>query len=211
MTLKTAVGLSFNNLRTKKKRTILTAFSGSIGIIGIAMILSLSNGVNSYIDNLQMDTMTTYPVVIEKQTFDFTSFNSTSQLYMNQMEEDRNEVYANNAVLSMVTNLEVDNNLEKFKVYLDDPDSEIQEYIGSNGVIYSYNVNFSAFATDTNGKLINTNTDSSEILTSSQVTSRMSAMQEMASTAFITGASSSSGAEALACRLSEDQAQCVRY
>ena len=73
MSVLTALGLSFNNLKTKKGRTLLTSFAGSIGIIGIALILSLSNGVNTYIQDLQKDTMTAYPISIEAQSFDFTT------------------------------------------------------------------------------------------------------------------------------------------
>ncbi|OON91037.1 MAG: hypothetical protein ATN34_05405 [Epulopiscium sp. Nele67-Bin002] len=194
MSLKTSVSLSFNNLKTKKKRTLLTAFSGSIGIIGIAMILSLSNGVNTYIDDLQKDTMTTYPVVLEKETFDLSSIQSTANSIKDLMDVERNAVYSNHSVLSMSSSLEVSNNLEKFKVYLDNPESEINDYVGSNGIIYSYNVSFNAFAHDSDGNLINTSTDSSAILTPSSTLSSISPMQEMMSTAFITGASSANGA-----------------
>lgn len=76
MSLLTALSLSFNNLKTKKGRTLLTAFAGSIGIIGIALILSLSNGVNTYIDNIQKDTMTSYPISIEAETIDISSIMS---------------------------------------------------------------------------------------------------------------------------------------
>ena len=73
MSLATSIALSFNNLRTKKGRTLLTSFAGSIGIIGIALILSVSTGVNAYIDSIQRDTMTAYPITIDSQTFDMTS------------------------------------------------------------------------------------------------------------------------------------------
>ncbi|MBQ4465449.1 MAG: ABC transporter ATP-binding protein, partial [Oscillospiraceae bacterium] len=75
----TALGLSFNNLRTKKGRTLLTSFAGSIGIIGIALILALSTGINAYIDDLQRDTMTAYPISIEAQSIDMTSLIEMSQ------------------------------------------------------------------------------------------------------------------------------------
>ena len=73
MSFLTSLSLSFNNLRTKKARTILTSFAGSIGIIGIALIQSLSSGVNAYIDNIQRDTMTSYPITIDAQTIDLAS------------------------------------------------------------------------------------------------------------------------------------------
>lgn len=73
MSFLTAMSLSFNNLRTKKGRTFLTSFAGSIGIIGIALILSLSNGVNTYISDLQKSTMTSYPITIEAKSMDLSS------------------------------------------------------------------------------------------------------------------------------------------
>lgn len=73
MSFLTALSLSFNNLLTKKGRTILTAFAGSIGIIGISLILSLSNGVQNYIDKVQEDTLTSYPLTIEKESVDVSS------------------------------------------------------------------------------------------------------------------------------------------
>ena len=73
MNFKTALGLSLNNLLTKKGRTVLTAFAGSIGIIGIALILSLSTGVNDYITRVQEDTLTSYPLTIEQATADMSS------------------------------------------------------------------------------------------------------------------------------------------
>ena len=72
MSFGTSLALSFNNLRTKKGRAFLTAFAGSIGIIGIALIMSVSAGVNTYIDNIQRETMTAYPNSIDEQTFDQT-------------------------------------------------------------------------------------------------------------------------------------------
>ena len=79
MSFITALALSFNNLRTKKGRTVLTSFAGSIGIIGIALILSISNGVNIYIDNIQRSTMTSYPIKIEEQTIDLSSIMEARQ------------------------------------------------------------------------------------------------------------------------------------
>src|SRR5699024_5677114 len=73
MSFRTALALSFNNLRTKKGRTFLTAFAGSIGIIGISLILALSNGVDTYIEDIQRETMTSYPVTIDAQTLDLSS------------------------------------------------------------------------------------------------------------------------------------------
>ena len=73
MSFATSLALSFNNLKTKKARTLLTSFAGSIGIIGIALILSVSTGVNTYISDIQRDTMTAYPITVDSQTFDLSS------------------------------------------------------------------------------------------------------------------------------------------
>ena len=160
MSFLTALSLSFNNLRTKKGRTILTAFAGSIGIIGIALILSLSNGVNNYITKVQKDTMTSYPIEIEAQAIDLASM----------IEIDRNAgakttpvhesdgIYVDNSTFEQVSTIRTSikhNNLTEFKKYLDDPQSEIHKYIGENGIIYSYYVPFSVYSYEPDGALIN--------------------------------------------------------
>lgn len=165
MSFFTALSLSFNNLRTKKGRTFLTAFAGSIGIIGIALILSLSNGVNTYIEDIQRETMTSYPVTIESQTIDLSSvMGSGSQ--MGQVREevghDLKGVYSNSARLEMANQMitsVTENNLTNFKDYLDDPNSEIQQYLGESKVIYSYDVPFRVYARRPEGTLIDTDTN----------------------------------------------------
>lgn len=161
MSFFTALTLSFNNLRTKKARTFLTSFAGSIGIIGIALILSLSTGVNQYIDDIQRDTMASYPITLETQTFDLSSIlevgipNNT-----NGVENDGSAIYSNSSSLQAINQTTTSikqNNLTSFKKYLDDPNSEIHQYVGSNGIIYSYNVSFEAYALDVNDERINTN------------------------------------------------------
>ncbi len=161
MSFFTALTLSFNNLRTKKARTFLTSFAGSIGIIGIALILSLSTGVNQYIDDIQRDTMASYPITLETQTFDLSSIlevgipNNT-----NGVENDGSAIYSNSSSLQAINQTTTsikENNLTSFKKYLDDPNSEIHQYVGSNGIIYSYNVSFEAYALDVNDERINTN------------------------------------------------------
>ncbi|MGI6381653.1 MAG: ATP-binding cassette domain-containing protein [Tissierellaceae bacterium] len=166
MSFFTSLALSFNNLLTKKGRTLLTAFSGSIGIIGIALILALSNGVNKYIEDIQRDTMTSYPITIDEQTFDFSSIMAEGGPGgpMGQIDEepdhDLEAVYSNSQSLeiaSQITSSLMENNLTEFKKYLDDPKSEIQDYLGENGIIYSYNVAFSVFTRNPEGDLIDSN------------------------------------------------------
>ncbi len=159
----TSLSLSFNNLRTKKGRTILTSFAGSIGIIGIALILSLSSGVNRYIENIQKDTMTSYPLVIDAETFNLSGMMGSMQTAMLSVQTgaahesgsvyvDYSDVRADNAIASSI----VRNNLTAFKKYLDDPDSEIHACLGENGVVYTYNAGFEAYSYDANHSLVNT-------------------------------------------------------
>lgn len=163
MSFFTSLSLSFKNLWTKKARTILTAFAGSIGIIGIALILSLSNGVNTYINDLQRDAMNAYPIIINEETVDMSSLMSSAGLMAADaanVDTDRDRVYADNGLLEMDANMNAsitENDLTAFKNYLDDPDSDIRQYLGSNGVVYTYNVDFDVLTTDTEGTIINTN------------------------------------------------------
>ena len=160
MSLFTSLVLSFNNLRTKKARTLLTAFAGSIGIIGIALILSLANGVNNYITNIQKDTMSSYPISIEEQTIDLTSLMGNHQNVADDTANHKKDaVYGNSTdleIASTMTSSVTTNNLTDFKKYLDDSKSEIHQYIGENGIVYSYDTKFSVYAKDPNGELINT-------------------------------------------------------
>lgn len=163
MSFLTALSLSFNNLRTKKARTLLTAFAGSIGIIGIALILSLSNGVNVYIENLQKETMTSYPISIEAQSMDLSSLlASGKQNTDNANKEPSHEldgVYSDPSSIemasSMVTSIQT-NNLTQFKAYLDNENNDIHQYIGENGIVYSYDTKFSVYTYDPEGVFVNT-------------------------------------------------------
>ena len=157
MSFFTSLALSFNNLRTKKGRTLLTAFAGSIGIIGIAMILSLSAGVNDYINKIQKDTMTSYPISITEQAFDLGAM--MGDAHWDGVQNPADGVYSNPAALEMMSSLSssvTKNNLVAFKQYLDDPDSDIRQYLGENGIVYSYDASFSVFSYDPEGVLVNT-------------------------------------------------------
>lgn len=160
MSFLTALSLSFNNLRTKKGRTILTSFAGSIGIIGIALILSLSTGVNNYIDKIQRDTMVSYPITIEAQSFDFASMMIAGREHVTgERDHDLDAIYSNSFDLDMAsktTSSIKKNNLSPLKDYLDDKNNDIHQYIGENGIVYSYDVSFDTYAYDPNDELINT-------------------------------------------------------
>ena len=121
MNLKTALSLSLNNLMTKKGRTLLTAFAGSIGIIGIALILSLSSGVQNYINRVQEETLTSYPLTIESKSIDLTSAMTEQNEKIKKEEKERkkagkNKVYSNNTLvdtLSLMSNQVQTNNLDQ--------------------------------------------------------------------------------------------------
>ena len=155
MGFKTALSLSLNNLLTKRGRTLLTAFAGSIGIIGIALILSLSTGVNNYINRIQRDTMASYPIVIEPQAISLTNMMTTMQNIGHQdREHDLDAVYVNpsssqsrqgiNASISQ-------NNLTALKAYLDQPDNLLAPHLSN--VVYAYEAPFSLYGFDPEGEL----------------------------------------------------------
>ena len=140
----TALSLSLRNLMTKKGRTFLTAFAGSIGIIGIALILSLSNGVQVYIDKLQKDTLANYPLTIEEESVDMTSMISDFMDMQNkEYDDDRIHVYSViDDTVSLISNQVKKNNLKDFKVFLDSNET-IKNY--SSDVQYGYNIKVQAF------------------------------------------------------------------
>ncbi len=206
MSFKTALGLSFNNLLTKKRRTITTAVAGSIGIIGIALILSLSSGVNDYIGDLQKTTMSSYPITISASTVDlssmtsmFSSMGGVTVGATSSDEEPEAGVHSNSdsmLLTNTVTSSFVENDLTAFKEYLDDPDSEIAEYIGENGVVYSYDTSFDVYTTDEDGNYLNTSRDLDEDgSSSSSIFSMMSSSMDSSSALSLMTGSTSGGAD----------------
>ena len=150
MSLKTALSLSLNNLMTKKGRTILTAFAGSIGIIGIALILSLSTGVNNYIARVQEDTLTSYPLTIEQATADMSSLMLDLANQNNREEHTDNRIYSNDLMTSLVETMASEiktNNLKDFKKYLEANPDDLNEYI--NDIRYTYNIDLQIYSKDT--------------------------------------------------------------
>ena len=164
MSFSTSLSLSFNNLKSKKGRTLLTAFAGSIGIIGIALILSISNGVNTYISDIQKSTMSSYPISIQSQSIDLSSIMSSGQENMKKLksgkvDHDLDAVYSNGTELEMASKMTTsitENNLTEFKKYLDDTENEIHQYIGENGIVYSYDTKFDVYTYDSEDTLVNT-------------------------------------------------------
>ena len=160
MSFFTGLSLSFNNMKTKIGRTLLTAFAGSIGIVGIALILSISTGVNQYIDDMQRETMTSYPITIEERTIDLSDIVATERSFLlEDRNHERDGLYSDGRALEFMSKTMMntkENNLTDFKRYLDDSTSEIHEYIGGDGIVYSYNTKFDVFTYDPEGTFINT-------------------------------------------------------
>jgi putative ABC transport system permease protein len=154
MSFLTALSLSFNNLRTKKARTLLTSFAGSIGIIGIALILSLSNGVNKYISDVQKETMSSYPVTIQSKTTDMSSLFKQGGNLSNEINHGNDAVYLSSGTMGSTLNT-ITNNLQEFKKYLENTDNGIDKYIGENGIFYSYDTKFDVYSYDSDGVLVN--------------------------------------------------------
>jgi len=137
MSLPTAFSLSLNNLLTKKGRTILTAFAGSIGIIGIAMILSLSTGFQNYIDKIQEDTLTSYPLSVNRETADATSMLLSMTGQGDEEEIEKNKVKEQQNVADMFATVGK-NDLKTFKKYIEDNKNKVNEMVSLTR--YSYAV-----------------------------------------------------------------------
>ena len=160
MSFSTALALSRNNLLTKKGRTFLTSFAGSIGIIGIALILSLSSGVQAYIDNVERSTLASYPISIQHETVDYSSM---MQAMMGMAEEDisgrdPNRIYTSNIstemTKTMLSEMQV-NNLAKFKTYIESNPDGILDSVSE--IQYSYSPNLYIYGKDINGKVLRIN------------------------------------------------------
>ncbi|MBR4346703.1 MAG: ABC transporter ATP-binding protein/permease [Oscillospiraceae bacterium] len=156
MSFFTAIALSLNNLMTKKGRTFLTAFAGSIGIIGIALILSLSTGINDYINQIQQETLSSYPITINSETTD------TSELMAAFLtEEEKNEQSTQQKMFSNTSSMEMfnsynssatrKNNLKDFKTFLD-TDKGVQDNV--TAIKYYYDTGMNLYTEDTEGRVI---------------------------------------------------------
>jgi len=161
MSFGTALGLSMNNLMTKKGRTFLTAFAGSIGIIGIALILSLSNGIQTYIDRVQEDTLSSYPITIEAETMDMTSL-VTNMMGVNAVEgesegeaHELDAIYSNTIMYDLINSLmqtEMQtNNLTDFKTFIESEESGFSEH--TSAIRYTYDLDMNIYAKDVDGTI----------------------------------------------------------
>ena len=174
----TSLSLSFNNLLTKKARTLLTAFAGSIGIIGIALIISLSAGVNQYIDDTERSTLSEYPLQILSSGMDLTSMlTSGSSASASGTTAEEGMVPVRQLITQMVAGI-TSNDLKSLKTYLESDDCTIAE--DATSIEYSYNVQPQIYREDADGSIRQVNPDSSlsslGISSTSSTNSMMSSM-----------------------------------
>ena len=160
MSFWTALSLSMNNLMTKKGRTFMTAFAGSIGIIGIALILSLSSGAQDYIDSVQEETLSSYPLTIEGTSIDMTTMMTTmmSMAQGNGEEFDEGKIYPQNVMTTMMEAMFAEissNDLESFKVFLESGESDIQNLVSD--IKYSYSTPLTVYKADTSDGIYRVN------------------------------------------------------
>ena len=156
----TALRLSLNNLMTKKGRTLLTSFAGSIGIIGIALILSISNGVQSYINRVEEDTLSSYPVTIDESTVDISSM---MEGFMGEEEDDAElyedgKIYSRDIMNDMISTLSSkvsNNNLEALKNYIENENTTIKD--NASAIKYNYNLNINLYKEDTSNGVVRVN------------------------------------------------------
>ena len=156
----TALRLSLNNLMTKKGRTILTSFAGSIGIIGIALILAISTGVQNYINKVEEDTLSSYPITIEESTVDMSSLmqSMSGENTDNTENKEEGKAYSADIMNDMITTLsnkKQSNNLKELKKYLDDGDNEITK--NSNSIKYGYDININLYRANTDDGIVRVN------------------------------------------------------
>lgn len=155
----TALRLSLNNLMTKKGRTLLTSFAGSIGIIGIALILAISTGVQNYINKVEEDTLSSYPITIEESTVDMSSM---MESMMGDVKENTNQEEGKaysadimNDMVTMLSNKKQNNNLAELKKYLEEENNEIAN--NSNSIEYGYDLNINLYKEDTDDEIVKVN------------------------------------------------------
>jgi len=157
MSFFTALSLSLNNLMTKKARTFMVSFAGSIGIIGIALILSVSTGVNNYINAVQRDTLASYPIQLMAESKDLSSLISTMMETSEEKENNRplDKIYESTIMVDLMNSFNTAdtnrNDLKSFKKHLESNEA-FKEYL--TAIQYQYNFNWSALVKDANGKII---------------------------------------------------------
>ena len=161
MSILTAFSLSLNNLMTKKGRTILTAFAGSIGIIGIALILSLSNGFQLYIDKVQEDTLSSYPLTIQKESVDLGTMIATLQEERSsETNHDKDKVYSSTVMADLMNTMITEartNNLAEFKKFIERDENGKKMKTFTSAIQYSYDAPLNVFNADTTNGVVQVN------------------------------------------------------
>lgn len=190
MSLRTSFTLSLKNLMTKKGRTTLTSFAGSIGIIGIALILSISEGLTGYINAIQEETLSSYPLTIQQIETDMSSLMETFMgINREDVNHEKDAVYTKPAIYEIINamnNLETtENDLKSFKNYLEtewkDKDSETGLYDSINGIQYSYDLDMQIYTKNVDNTIIKSDTrELLQKLTAEYMDVDMSAMMNMA-------------------------------
>ena len=158
MSLFTAFSLSVSNLLTKKGRTIMTAFAGSIGIVGIALILSISTGINTYIDDVEKDTLSNYPIMLQSNTMDLSSMMAAMNANRDDAETDPNTIYSANVMsgmMDMMFSSATTNNLSDFKHFLESGTSGLEEL--TTEIRYNYSTPLNVYKSDTNNGIYQVN------------------------------------------------------
>ncbi len=159
MSFFTALSLSLNNLMTKKGRTFMTSFAGSIGIIGIALILALSSGLNQYIAKVEEDTLSSYPISLQESTIDIGDMITTMMGNTeNRDEHELDQIYSNNIMTDMIESTltgVTTNNLEAFKVYLEETGNPIAAL--SSAIQYTYSTTMNVYKADTSSGIYQVN------------------------------------------------------
>ena len=161
MSFFTALSLSLNNLLTKKARTILISFAGSIGIIGIALILSMSNGVQLLIDRMERETLSSYPITIEKTSIDFSSMMDMENAVREDVVREDHKIYSVNVMTGMMDTMiqgSKTNHLTEFKDFLESGNSGIEDYVSD--ISYTYDTPLNIYRINPDGTYVQTNPNS---------------------------------------------------
>lgn len=195
MSFMTSLGLSMKNLFTKKGRTILTSFAGSIGIIGIALIYAVSQGFQNYIDDIQEETLSSYPLVIEKTNTDLSAIMETfMKLGSGDIDHDKDAVYKRSAVYEIVNAFNdkenSENDLRSFKTYIEEQDADETSKLHDalNGVQYAYDYDMLVYTKNVDGDIIIS--DAQQLMTELMAESMnidMSAMSSMSGSSMMGG------------------------
>jgi len=166
----TAMHLSFHSLRAKKGRTFLAALAGSMGILGIALILSLSTGLNGYISEFRQRTMQTYPITITAENNRNLSLVDMRKLLVGDRQKLKQQLdaklYADSSAIAasgVLNGAQTKKDLTAFKTYLSNPDSEIHKYVGKKGIVFNYDLKFTVYSYDSEGWIVRSDADTNGI------------------------------------------------